>query len=251
MKSWKWIAAGAGGSILLPVIWLLWMPGLLAALGTVIWSVAATLFAVRMVLREQERSMAEQQRMSEEQLKERAVQALNHHRHDWMNELQIMYGYIQLGKHDKSVQCVERIKERMLQESKVSKLGIPSLVFYFQAYRTFNVPLQLEIEVVDQLHLNEKLSPLRQEALTEVIIAAVDIYEKAGEGGSPEEERQLIITFWDQEDHCIAELEGEGAFGDRRALEQQLKRVTEHTELRVEQVDTDHMTYRLYIPYVT
>ena len=59
-----------------------------------------------------------------------AIQMLNHHRHDWMNELQILYGYIQLGKLDKTVGSVERIKDRMATESRISKLGIPSLVLF-------------------------------------------------------------------------------------------------------------------------
>ncbi|NMO95319.1 Spo0B domain-containing protein [Paenibacillus lemnae] len=251
MNSWRWIAAGTGLTTLLPAALMYWHPSLGSAAAVVMWSAAASVIAFWMSRRREQQHMASELVRLEEAVKDRAIQTLNHHRHDWMNELQIMYGYIQLGKHDKSVLCVERIKERMLQDSKVSKLGIPSLVFYLHAYRSYNPALPLEVEVVDQVHLNEKLPVETQQALTEAVITVVDRYQQAGMSSSPEEEKQLILTFWEQEDGCIAEFEGEGEFGDRLTLEQQLHEAVNNTVMRVEQVDTGHMTYRLCVPYVT
>ncbi|MFD2880227.1 Spo0B domain-containing protein [Paenibacillus rhizoplanae] len=79
------------------------------------------------------RQYEEELRIQENTLQQAANRTLNHHRHDWMNDLQVLYGYIQLGKPDKSVQCVERIKERIALDSRIAKLGVPSLVFYLQS----------------------------------------------------------------------------------------------------------------------
>lgn len=127
MKSWIWITAGAGLTSVLPVAWMVWKPSLAAGAVTAIWAAAASVGAAWLVLRSEKR----RQQAIVRNMEHASIRMLNHHRHDWMNELQILYGYIQLGKLDKSVACVERIKERMALESKISKLGIPSLVFIY------------------------------------------------------------------------------------------------------------------------
>ena len=60
---------------------------------------------------------------------------------------------IQLGKLDKSLQCVERIKERIAEESRISRLGIPSLVFYFSLFVRSGIALDLHVEIEDELQL--------------------------------------------------------------------------------------------------
>ncbi|ODP30499.1 hypothetical protein PTI45_00006 [Paenibacillus nuruki] len=109
-----------------------------------------------------------------------AVDALSHHRHDWMNELQLLYGYVQLGKRDKQVECVERIKEQMLAESRVSKLGIHSLVFYLQSFKAVNRSIQLEVELSDGITLADRLGTEQSEELTRVIKETVSAYEQFG-----------------------------------------------------------------------
>ncbi|KKO51864.1 Spo0B domain-containing protein [Paenibacillus sp. DMB20] len=250
MNSWRWIAAGIGLTVLMPAAWMLWNPTLGAAVAVVVWSVAAALCSAWLVRHGEMRKQHAIRLYLENSLEQRAIQMLNHHRHDWMNELQILYGYIQLGKHDKSVHCVERIKERMLQDSKISKLGIPSLVFYLHSYRTYNTGLQLEVEVVDHVQLEGKLSPDIQETLTDTVMAVLRAYQDGG-SSSWEEDRQLILTFMEQDEELIVEFEGEGAFGDADSMKQRIEMAVNNKEIRVEQVDTGHTTYRLRVPYVT
>lgn len=58
------------------------------------------------------------------------LELMNHQRHDWMNDLQLVYGYVRLKKFDKLPECVETIKERMAEESRIAKLGVPELVMF-------------------------------------------------------------------------------------------------------------------------
>ncbi|MFC7678101.1 Spo0B domain-containing protein [Paenibacillus sp. GCM10028914] len=245
MNSWKWISAGFGLSSVLPVAWMLWHPTFAAGIILIIWSVAASLITAWYVWRIEVRKQKNNQRI----LEQRAIQTLNHHRHDWMNELQILYGYIQLGKLDKSVECVERIKERMLLDSKISKLGIPALVFYLHAYRTFNMGLQLEVDVVDHVQLDGKLSSKAENNLTESIIQVIGAYQLSG-SSTWEDERLLTLTFMEQEQELIAEFDGEGSFGDLDSLKQQIEIAVQDKGIRVEQILTDNATYRLCLPYV-
>ncbi|WP_082423149.1 Spo0B domain-containing protein [Paenibacillus dakarensis] len=245
MNAWKWIAAGIGSSSVLPAAWMLWHPTYAAGIFLTIWSAVASPLAAWYVWHRESRM----RKINQRSLEQRAIQTLNHHRHDWMNELQILYGYIQLGKLDKSVQCVERIKEHMLQDSKISKLGIPSLVFYLQSYRTLNTGLQLDVDVVDQVQLEGKLLPNTEEDFTQSIMRIIQVFQQSGTS-TWEEERLLTLTFMEQDQELVAEFDGEGSFGDLDTLRQQIELSVQDKEMRVEQIHTSSTTYRLCIPYV-
>lgn len=246
MNSWKWIAAGIGSSSVLPAAWMLWNPTYAAGIILTIWSATAS-FGAAWYAR---RTEVQRQRTNQKSLEQNAIQTLNHHRHDWMNELQILYGYIQLGKLDKSVQCVERIKERMLQDSKISKLGIPSLVLYLHSYRTFNTGLQLDVDVVDFVQLDGKLTTEAEENFTQSIMEVVQAYQIGGHS-TWEDDRLLTLTFMEQEEELIAEFDGEGFFGDQDSLKQKIQLAVHDKGIRMEQIHTDNTTYRLCLPYVT
>ncbi len=115
-----------------------------------------------------------------ESVQRTAAATLGHHRHDWMNDLQILYGYIQLGKYDKLAGCVERIKEGMVADSKISRLGIPSLVFYLHSFREMNGSVQLEVCVQEDLQLGNLLTAEDAEQFTEAIISTIRAYQFTG-----------------------------------------------------------------------
>lgn len=250
MNSWKWITAGIGATSVLPAAWMLWNPTYAAGIILTIWSTAASFGAAWYARRTEVQREAQRQQTYQKKLEQIGIQTLNHHRHDWMNELQILYGYIQLGKLDKSVQCVERIKERMLQDSKISKLGIPSLVFYLHSYRTYNTELQLDVDVVDYVQLDGKLTAEAEENFTESIIAVVRIYQLGGRS-TWEDTRLLTLTFMEQGEELIAEFDGEGFYGDQDSMKHKIQLAVQDKGIRVEKIHTDNTTYRLCLPYVT
>ncbi|WP_256756756.1 Spo0B domain-containing protein [Cohnella sp. WQ 127256] len=101
------------------------------------------------------------------------IRTLSHHRHDWMNELQILYGYLRLNKPDKAVAVVDRIRERMEQESRISQIGIPELAAFLLSFRTVCDTLRLEVEIQDGLYL-DRLS-YAAEDLSKTIIGLVNV----------------------------------------------------------------------------
>lgn len=78
-----------------------------------------------------------------------AIRTLSHHRHDWMNDLQILYGYIRLNKTDKAAQVVDRIRERMENDSRVSQIGNPELATFLLSFRTQCDHLRLDVRIAD------------------------------------------------------------------------------------------------------
>lgn len=245
MKSLKWIAVGAGLTSVIPVAWMVWKPSLTAGVVCIAWAAAASIASAWSARKLGER----RQQAAVWQVEQTAIQMLNHHRHDWMNELQILYGYIRLGKHDKSVQCVERIKERMQQDSKLSKLGIPSLVFYLHSYRTLNHSLQLEVEIVDHIQL-DRLTPAMADNLTEAVIRTVNAFQQE-EKSARGEDRLLTITFMQQEHELALIFEGDGPFDNPHRLKLQIEESLEGQGIRVEQTHPEEASYRLRLPFAT
>jgi stage 0 sporulation protein B (sporulation initiation phosphotransferase) len=102
-----------------------------------------------------------------------AIRTLSHHRHDWMNELQILYGYLRLNKLDKAVDVVDRIRVRMDHDSKLSQIGIPELATFLLSFRAVCDTMRLEVEVQDGLQLDRL--PYNAEKISRSVIGMVNV----------------------------------------------------------------------------
>jgi sensor histidine kinase regulating citrate/malate metabolism len=167
---------------ILPSAALLIWPGVrLLVAGSLLWIAAAAIYWIRT-----ERA-AHRERLSGTiaAMQASGVRTLNHHRHDWMNDLQVLYGYIRLGKLDKTVGYVEKIRERMNAESSISKLGVPSLISYIQSFRTITNSLALEVEIEGNVNLLELGQ--QAESAAETLIHTINAYRMAAKPRSGEE----------------------------------------------------------------
>lgn len=176
-----------------------------------------------------------------------ATATLGHHRHDWMNDLQILYGYIQLGKHDKLVHCVERIKERMNNESSISKLGIPSLVFYLQSFREVNRSVHLDVEIEEGLQLSGLLDAGQAEELTEAIMDTVRAFQFAGRS-SWGEVLELRMSIFTENQEIVVMFEQDGDYGNAEILRQRIEETVQGKRVRAEQTEPLQASFELRIP---
>ncbi|MBJ9992153.1 Spo0B domain-containing protein [Paenibacillus sp. S28] len=180
-------------------------------------------------------------------LEQTAIRTLNHHRHDWMNDLQILYGYIKLGKSDKAVQCVERIKEQMAVESKIAKLGIPSLIFYLQSFRSTSSNLELDVHVDDQMTLINNLSQEEGANLALAVIQTIRAYQYSS-NSSRGESRKLFLSLYEEGSELIVRFEEEGSLGDPELLRQQIYNVVLGKKMKAEQIDPTQASFELRVP---
>lgn len=205
MKSWKRVPWIAACSLLIPLVFIMLYPAAVSIVAYALWSVVVLLVSLAAM-----RKQADAERRAIIQsLEERAISSLNHHRHDWMNDLQVLYGYLRMGKLDKSLQCVERIKERVQEESRISKLGIPSLVFYLQSFRASGAALDLHVEVEENLQLGALVSPEDGESLTCAIADAIRAYQYGGGRSSWGEVRKLTLSFGQDHGDVVVRLDGD------------------------------------------
>jgi stage 0 sporulation protein B (sporulation initiation phosphotransferase) len=195
-----------------------------------------------------QRQAAHERKVLLESVQRTATSTLSHHRHDWMNDLQILYGYIQLGKIDKLASCVERIKGRMAVDSKISGLGIPSLVFYLQSFREMNGSVELVVDIEDNLNLGNLLSSDDAEKLTEAIIETVRAFQfvdRSTWGEIP----QLRMSLYRESDEVLVRFDREGPSGKMETtLERHIDELMSGKRVIAEQVDPKLSSMRLRMP---
>lgn len=90
----------------------------------------------------------------ETQSRDRTIRLLNHYRHDWMNELQVLFGYLRLGKYDVLSEYMNKIKASAIQDSLLSKLGNTSLIMYLLEHRISASGCLVELELETEIDLS-------------------------------------------------------------------------------------------------
>lgn len=243
MKFWKSILAVAVISISIPLFFVYQASSSLWSIVLILWVVAVLLLGFVLI----RRSGDNNEETVIRSLEQTAIKTLNHHRHDWMNDLQILYGYIQLGKTDKAVECVERIKERMTLESKIAKLGIPSLTFYLQSFRTNSNNFELEVSVDEDMQLISKLSREDGANLASAVMQTVRAFQYSGRS-SWGESRRLILSIHEEGSELIVRFQEDGSLGDPELLRQQIYNVVQGKRMKAEQLHPSQASFELRVP---
>jgi stage 0 sporulation protein B (sporulation initiation phosphotransferase) len=190
---WKGIRTTSGFIVSVSLLVLVLLPGLLwIRIGV---GLIAAFSMIVLLYAERERREAEH-RM-------KIIHTLNHHRHDWMNEVQVLFGYIRMKKYDKLQPYVDKLMAKVHHTSGMTKLGIPSLVVYLLTFPTRKTALSLEIELDREIRLDRL--PIDNERLSQFIrdtIEAFDRYAESAEGdpntlsvGFDQQENSLLLDF--------------------------------------------------------
>ncbi|MEO3947135.1 Spo0B domain-containing protein [Gorillibacterium sp. CAU 1737] len=134
---------------------------------------------------------------------ERLLRVLSIYRHDWMNHIQVLMGYIRLGKYERLADYVGKINGQVYQESYLAKMGVPELAVYYYEFRSDRHSLELEFELDQEIALNRL--PDRGTRAARLIREAVELFarqnpEASGETGSlslafDSEEAGLLLDF--------------------------------------------------------
>lgn len=151
----------------------------------------------------------------------RVLRLFNHYRHDWMNDIQILMGYVQLKKYDKLLKMMEKIKDKVQQESLISKLGMPSLILYLFAFKSEVKELQLNIRINEEIHLQELPYP---NEVAEGVMMLLEGFKQEALTQADSEVHALELTWSKQERTLSLHISYEGGYlPDRlQQLEQSL-----------------------------
>ncbi|WP_025027399.1 Spo0B domain-containing protein [Caldalkalibacillus mannanilyticus] len=81
--------------------------------------------------------------------KQEFIEYLKHYRHDWLNHIQIIKGYLSLGKMDQAQKFLDSVIVNSHYESKISQLGDVDLSYFLLTYNWTQEKIMLDIEIED------------------------------------------------------------------------------------------------------
>lgn len=78
---------------------------------------------------------------------------LNRQRHDWLNHVQVLLGYLHLGRTEQGEAHLKRIAEIAMQESMIARLNNSLLSVFFLTFNALNKEMLLEVDVCSDIDL--------------------------------------------------------------------------------------------------
>ncbi|TQK73598.1 stage 0 sporulation protein B (sporulation initiation phosphotransferase) [Brevibacillus sp. AG162] len=94
---------------------------------------------------------------------------LNRQRHDWLNHVQVLLGYLHLNRTEQGEAHLKRIAQMAMQESMVARLNSSLLSVFFLTFNALNNELLLEVDVCNHVDL------------TRVVLSEQDLFQLVSE----------------------------------------------------------------------
>ncbi|MDB5053449.1 MAG: putative sporulation initiation phosphotransferase [Bacilli bacterium] len=164
------------------------------------------------------------------------IDLVSHYRHDWMNDIQLLFGYVSLKKYDKLDDCMDKIRNKALQESCVAKLGIPSLVAFFITFRLHYTMFDLELEMDQDINL--AALPLDTVKVSKFVQDMVKLFHSHALL-SDEEPNVLSLQFDLEEDALLFDLIYQGGF-NAKALQNALIAINESYTVQFARLEQEY-----------
>jgi len=127
------------------------------------------------------------------------LQVLSLYRHEWMNHIQVLMGYIGLGKPERIQEYMGKIKAKVHQESCLSKLGVPELALYYYTFQLHHRSLALDFDLEQELSFGRLPDSGAQAG--KLIIAGIELF--AAEALPDSEQYHSLSLSFDQEEEGI------------------------------------------------
>ncbi|MEI7025250.1 Spo0B domain-containing protein [Paenibacillus sp. y28] len=150
----------------------------LMLMSSQVWAAAAIALAVCLTigvrLMQLKRQMAQRLAEQEAEATAQLLRTVNQQRHDMMNDIQLLSGYVQLKKYDKLGQVLDNIRQKAIRDSAVSRLNLPQFAAYFHSFPAKSSTLSLHVEIDERLEMSKL--PLQAEVLSKLLIDVIELY---------------------------------------------------------------------------
>jgi sensor histidine kinase regulating citrate/malate metabolism len=138
------------------------------------------------------------------------LDTMGHTRHEWLNDLQLIIGYVKLNKADKLAAYVEMLKQKMNEESRIARWGHPKLVELLLTYRARTLPFTFHLNAISEL------SPIVRDEmriwLEEAIFLLLGVFQRDTDAVAKELDRQLHCIIQQEHNAITIILKYHGAF---------------------------------------
>lgn len=155
--------------------------------------------------------------------REEVLSLLQHTRHDWLNRIQLIKGYLALGKVDQAERVIEEIVLESQQESKLTQLGLPEFasLLILHNWGWEGHTFQIEYECMN----DSRASFVDDAVLTKWMRS---FFEKITQSLHPLYGNQLYIAIESSERELNLHVEFEGKLQKIEILKQWLSKEHEH-----------------------
>jgi hypothetical protein len=171
---------------------------------------------------------------------EKLIGIMSHARHQWMNDLQLLYGYLQLKKWDNLKPAMDKIKAKALQESYVSRLGVAELTAYLLTFESGGKSMSLDVELSEEVNLRSLgLEADRLAECVRLLVAGFDTHAVAPVDGS----NGLSVEITRLERELAVEFVYSGLY-DKEALPHTIRRILEQYAEAVELEEDEYDEHR-------
>lgn len=118
--------------------------------------------------------MAKSNEINNERSSEKKLLAILHHqRHNWLNDLQLIFGYIKLKKYDRLENYMEKLKRRLEIEGRIASIPYPrlalDLLLFDYSNSLFKLNVELEQRILQRCEQN-LLTAVHQELMSRLEI---------------------------------------------------------------------------------
>ncbi len=86
---------------------------------------------------------------------EQIIKMINLQRHDLLNHIQVLHGFLKLGSYDEMMHYLEKITTQLQNEHYISQLRSSELFLYIHTYPVRNAVMLFEVEIAETIHLDE------------------------------------------------------------------------------------------------
>ncbi|WP_274362631.1 Spo0B domain-containing protein [Paenibacillus thermotolerans] len=148
------------------------------------------------------------------------IETMNHLRHDWLNDLQLLMGYVQMKKVDKLSGYVDMLKQRLAEESRASRLGHLGLIELLYTYRSRPHPYRFELMVDEAMDIRACIPS--GDAVESAVRSSLTAFEQSAQMSETGEENILRCRFVRTSDGCAVDFAFQGSYGKpelKRAVE--------------------------------
>lgn len=167
------------------------------------------------------------ERIEMEEAENKFISILNHYRHDWLNDLQIVFGYVKLKKYDNLERFLDKIKDKLEQESMIARLDVPSLTLDLISFRHSNHTFNLKLEMEQGLQLSK--GSVLTKVISEIIMETLRVFEDTAQMTS-EKTNDLCIHMNREENAIILMFKYNGEYFSEK-FEDAVKEKLERLEL--------------------
>lgn len=141
------------------------------------------------------------------------IEVINHQRHDWLNHIQVLLGYLQLQKYDLCEEYIYRVIKEANRDTLVARLTHPSLVTYLLSFNALHKEVVLDVEIP------EPFSLLERPDIGNYLLRMVEIYRQHAQMNGEANTLLLTLTYSGDCLHGVADYAGGlDAAGMKQAL---------------------------------